>query len=1009
MVAFPHRQLLSRVFLALSLFGVLLTVQADVAGAAPGSQSFSYTGANQTFTVPAGVTEVQVYLRGGGGGSNQYNYGTPGMGAYVGSVLAVTPGETLTIVVGGVGAQASTATVFGGGGAGGTTDWFSASGGGGTDIRLGGSALANRVVVAGGGGGNNGFSNGGNGGTPNGGNGAPNTTTWADAQGGRGATQSAGGAGGVAAGGNCYTPNGSAGTLGQGGRGGTYPGGSGGGGGYYGGGGGGSGCNSGAGGGGSSYADPTLTNTTRYSLATSVSAGCVEIAWPAGTAASTCTGTAPDITAPSLSSSSPADNATGVGLTANISLTFSENIVAVAGKNIYVKKSADDSTVETISATSAQVTVSGTTATINPAVNFEYSTSYYIVVDAGAFTDSATNNFAGFSSSTSLNFTTLADTVAPTLSSSTPADNATGVGIGSNISLTFSESVTAVSGKNVVLKKTADDSVIQTFSVTGSRVSVSGTSVTIDPTDDLDYSTSYYVTVDAGAFKDAANNAYAGISSSTALNFTTGADTTAPTLSSSTPADNATGVALTANISLVFSENVIAVSGKNITLKKSSDNSTVQTFSVTGSGVTVSGSTVTVNPSSSFSYLTGYYLLIDSGAFKDSSNNVYAGISSSTALNFTSVADTSNPTLVSTTPADNATGVATAANLIFEFSENIAAVSGKNVVIKKSSDNSTFESISVTNSVRVTVSGDTVTINPTNAFENSGSYYVLIDAGAFRDSAGNDFAGITSATALNFTVIGAIATTTTTTPISSSSNSSTTVATPTTAVAVAPSGEASATPTTVASVVARTATPSTSSTTSTTSTTVAGGSAEAAPEAPAAEPGTATAFINGVEVPMTITRVNNNLQISSANLRLEIGVYNESGEIVPLDADGNAVINEGSQIAYSVVGAQPGASLEAWLFSDPFKLGTVVVGEDGRAEGRLPVSVEVPSGNHRLVMKTLTGGGEEATVAIGVVSGASGSPATVGRIIFVSLLAAIAVGLIIPATRRRRRKQTVTA
>lgn len=589
----------------------------------------------------------------------------------------------------------------------------------------------------------------------------------------------------------------------------------------------------------------------------------------------------------------------------------------------------------------------------------------------------------------------------PTLSSSTPADNATGVGIATNIGLTFSDTVTAVSGKNIVLKKSADNSTVQTFSATGSRVSVSGSTVTIDPTDELDYSTGYYLVVDAGAFINAGGFAYAGISSSTALNFTTGADTTAPTLASSNPADNATNVALSASISLVFSENVIAVSGKNIMLKKTSDNSTVQTFSVTGSGVTVSGATVTVNPTSNLSYSTAYYLLIDSGAFKDASNNVYAGISSSTALNFTSAADTADPTLISTTPADNATGVATAANIILEFSENISAVSGKDVVIKKSLDNSTFESISVTNGARVSISADTVTINPTNPFESGVGYFVLIDAGAFRDSAGNGFAGIASSTALNFTVIGS-ATTSTSTPISTSSNLSTTIAPSTTVANATSSGETQSTATTVVSGGARTAATTTSSTTSTT---VAVNEADLAPDAPDAEPGTATAFINGVEVPMTITRVNNNLQISSANLRLEIGIYDESGQIVPLDADGNAVVNEGSEIAYSVVGAQPGASLEAWLFSDPFKLGTVVVGDDGRAEGRLPVSVEVPAGSHRLVMKTLTGGGEEATVAIGVVSGASGSPATVGRIIFVSLLAAIAVGLIIPATRRRRRKQ----
>ena len=48
--------------------------------------------------------------------------------------------------------------------------------------------------------------------------------------------------------------------------------------------------------------------------------------------------------------------------------------------------------------------------------------------------------------------------------------------------------------------------------------------------------------------------------------------------------DNATGVAVGANIILTFNENVAAGSG-NITLKKSSDNSTVQAMAVGGANV----------------------------------------------------------------------------------------------------------------------------------------------------------------------------------------------------------------------------------------------------------------------------------------------------------------------------------------------------------------------------------------------------------------------------------------
>jgi len=110
---------------------------------------------------------------------------------------------------------------------------------------------------------------------------------------------------------------------------------------------------------------------------------------------------------------------------------------------------------------------------------------------------------------------------------------------------------------------------------------------------------------------------------------------TVPTLSSSVPADNATSVAVDSTIVLNFSESVDAESG-NITIKKTSDNSTVETIDVTGGQVTGSGtSQITVTPSSDFDNDTEYYVLIGATAFDDVSGNSYAGISSTTALSFT--------------------------------------------------------------------------------------------------------------------------------------------------------------------------------------------------------------------------------------------------------------------------------------------------------------------------------------------------------------------------------------
>ena len=113
------------------------------------------------------------------------------------------------------------------------------------------------------------------------------------------------------------------------------------------------------------------------------------------------------------------------------------------------------------------------------------------------------------------------------------------------------------------------------------------------------------------------------------------ADSTNPTLTSSVPADNATGVAEDANIVLNFDEIVDAETG-NITIKKTSDNSTVETIDVTGGQLSGSGSTqITLNPSVTLDSSTEYYVLIDATAFDDVSGNSYAGISSTTALSFT--------------------------------------------------------------------------------------------------------------------------------------------------------------------------------------------------------------------------------------------------------------------------------------------------------------------------------------------------------------------------------------
>jgi hypothetical protein len=112
------------------------------------------------------------------------------------------------------------------------------------------------------------------------------------------------------------------------------------------------------------------------------------------------------------------------------------------------------------------------------------------------------------------------------------------------------------------------------------------------------------------------------------------------------------------------------------------------------------------------------------------------------------------PVIVATAPADDTTGVPVDANLVASFSEPVVAGTGF-ITIKKTADNSTVESFNVASSPRLTFSGQTLTIDPTDGLASGTAHYVLIDPGAIIDtSGGNAFAGIPDTTRWSFTTAG---------------------------------------------------------------------------------------------------------------------------------------------------------------------------------------------------------------------------------------------------------------
>ncbi|NBC32171.1 MAG: tandem-95 repeat protein, partial [Alphaproteobacteria bacterium] len=114
------------------------------------------------------------------------------------------------------------------------------------------------------------------------------------------------------------------------------------------------------------------------------------------------------------------------------------------------------------------------------------------------------------------------DNTAPSLASSTPADDGTSFAVGANLTLTFSETINLGSGTITLVEvgPGTNDLVIDASSPAG-QLSVAGSDLTIDPSVDLRAGTEYAVHIAETAIQDGYGYTFSGIADDTTLNFTT--------------------------------------------------------------------------------------------------------------------------------------------------------------------------------------------------------------------------------------------------------------------------------------------------------------------------------------------------------------------------------------------------------------------------------------------------------------------------------------------------------
>ena len=212
-------------------------------------------------------------------------------------------------------------------------------------------------------------------------------------------------------------------------------------------------------------------------------------------------------------------------------------------------------------------------------------------------------------------------------------------------------------------------------------------------------------------------NISATIDNQTVNNSVTVVDTLPPTVKSIDPANNAFINVISKVITVTFSEPVKVGNGY-IELKNSSGTAVPFTK-------TISGNTLTITPTGLLSSGIKYTVIVHTGSVTDLAGNPVALYSSSFTV------DTIPPTVKSIDPTNNAVNIPVNKLVTVTFSEPVKIGNGY-IELK----NSSGTAIPFTK----TISGNMLTITPTNPLSNGVKYTVIIHTGSVIDLAGNPVA-----------------------------------------------------------------------------------------------------------------------------------------------------------------------------------------------------------------------------------------------------------------------------
>ena len=404
---------------------------------------------------------------------------------------------------------------------------------------------------------------------------------------------------------------------------------------------------------------------------------------------------------PLVVSTDPANGATSVALNKIITATFNEemNPATITQASF---------TITGAQPVAGTITYSGRTATFTPTVPLTANTTY-----TGRIT-TAVKDITGNALQTDYVWTfSTGATLSPVVITTDPLNNATGVPINKIITATFNMQMDPLT-----INATTFTVMQGTNAITG-VVTYNGTTASFTPTTNLlpgAINTVYTATITSGA----KNTAGTALARNYVWSFTTGS-LTAPTVISTDPANNATGVILNKVISATFSEpmNPLTINATTFTV--------MQGTTVVPGTVTYTGSTASFTPTTNLLPGAIYTATITTGA----RNVAGTALANNYVWTFTT-GNAVSPAVISTDPVNNATGVAL--NKIVTATFNMAmdplTINATTFTIRQGAT-----AVAGT----ITYSGSTASFTPTVSFTANTIYTATITTGA-RNLAGTPLA-----------------------------------------------------------------------------------------------------------------------------------------------------------------------------------------------------------------------------------------------------------------------------